>query len=81
MTRGELIDSMIDQGWDVAFIYNGKKCGLSSEVYNGVFSFQAWCGSGIKEYGAMNIENVINDPFFDGKSINELMNMIEMDFF
>ena len=80
MNKTDLINGMIEQGWDVVFVYNGKKSGLCSEVYNSVFSFQAWYGKEIKEYGSLNIETVIDDPFFGGKSIGELFDIVDMRF-
>ena len=78
MDKSELITAMINDGVDVVFTYNGQKAGLCSNVYNGVFSFQAWCGESIKVYRHMTLESVIEDPFFDGKSISDLLKTVDM---
>ena len=80
MDKFELLDGIINCGGDIYFTYNGKPCGLCSEVYNSIFYFQAWCGKEIKEYGSANIETVISDPFFDGKSITELLCIVDIWF-
>ena len=56
---------------DLVFEYNGKQCGVTSEVYDYIPTFQAWCGDSIKEYS--NVEDVLNDKFYDGKSLTELV--------
>ena len=56
---------------DIAFEYNGKPCGLTVEVENYIPSFQMWCGESTKEY--KDIQEVMNDNFFDGKSLSDLL--------
>lgn len=80
MKKSEFIENMIDLGADATFIYNDKESGLCSEVQNSIFSFQAWYGNEIKEYGTVSLETVMADPFFDGKSINDLLDKIDIYF-
>lgn len=63
---------------DLVFIYNGKKSGITSEVKSSVPTFQAWHGSKVKEYS--NIDNVMNDKFYSGKSITDLAGKITFSF-
>lgn len=63
---------------DVVFEYNGLKSGVTSEVYNSVPVFQAWHGENTREY--VTLEGLLNDQFFSGKSILELIHEVEFDF-
>ena len=63
---------------DVIFTFNGKKSGITSEVHDSIPTFQAWHGSDTKEYD--NIDDVMSDKFFSGKSINDLVNEVEFTF-
>ena len=80
MEKSYFIKCMIEFVNDVTFLYNDKKCGICSALENSIFSFQAWCGNEIKEYGQTPIEIVMQDKFFDGKSINELLDTVEFWF-
>lgn len=57
---------------------NGKKSGITSEFKNSVPTFQAWHGSKVKEYS--NIDDVMNDKFYSGKSITDLAGKITFSF-
>ncbi len=56
---------------DIVFEYNGKPCGFTVEVKDYSPTFQLWYGDSTKEY--KHAEDVINDNFFDGKSITDLL--------
>lgn len=78
--KDEFMRCILDLGNDAIFDYNGKKAGLSSQVKNYVFSFQVWYGNQTKEYGTVELETIMADPFFDGKSINDLLEEITIYF-
>ena len=78
MSRKELKDIILDCCNDVVFDYNGRKSGVTSEVKNHVPAFQAWHGSKVKEYD--NVDDVMNDKFYSGKSINDLIEVVEFTF-
>lgn len=78
MTRQELKNIIADCCNDVMFTYNGKKSGVTSEVHNSIPTFQVWYGSKTKEYD--NVDDVMSDKFYDGKSINDLMNDVKFTF-
>ena len=59
---------------DVVFTYNGKKSGVTAEVSGSVPTFQVWHGSDIKDYD--DIDALLSDKFFSGKSINDLAERI-----
>lgn len=63
---------------DVIFTYKGKASGVTSTVENYVPTFQVWHGDAIKEYD--NVDDVMNDKFYSGKSINDLINDVEFTF-
>lgn len=63
---------------DVLFTYNGKASGVTSTVANYVPTFQVWHGDDVKEYG--DIDDVMNDKFYSGKSINDLIDKVSFTF-
>ena len=63
---------------DVLFIYNGKKSGITSTVKNSIPTFQVWYGEKTKEYN--DIDSVMSDNFFDGKSLNDLSETVNFSF-
>lgn len=63
---------------DVIFEYNGKKSGITSEVHDSKPIFQVWHGLEVKEYD--NIDDVMNDKFFSGKSITDLIKTVTFTF-
>lgn len=72
MTKAELKDIIEGCCNDVIFTYLGKPSGITSEVENYIPTFQVWHGEEmIKDYH--NIDDVMNDPFYSGKSLNELI--------
>lgn len=56
---------------DIVFEYNGIKSGITSEVHNSVPTFQVWHGDKTKEY--QNVDDVISDNFYSGKSITDII--------
>ena len=78
MTQQKLKNIIADCCNDVIFTYNSKKSGITAEVHNSIPTFQVWHGSETKEYD--NVDDVMNDKFYSGKSINDLVNDIEFMF-
>ena len=78
MKKQDLKNIIADCCNDVIFAYNGKKSGVTSEVYDSIPTFQVWHGSETKEYS--NVDDVMNDKFYSGKSLNELSDEIEFTF-
>lgn len=78
MTEQELRDIIFDCCNDVMFTYNGKMSGITVEVHNSAPTYQVWHGSEIREYD--NVDDVMSDKFYSGKSINELLGDIEFRF-
>ena len=75
-TKSDFMHHIIDLGQDATFFYNGNKAGICSRVENYIFSFELWYREKIKEYKNLDLETVMSDPFFDGKSINDLIDAV-----
>ncbi|MFC6176943.1 hypothetical protein ACFQAV_08830 [Companilactobacillus huachuanensis] len=80
MTIDELKEKIIDEGSGYTFRYGEKLCGMEPIVEKGVFTFGAWSGDKNKDYA--DIDDLMTDKFYSGKSIEELLNNndIELDF-
>lgn len=77
MTAKELkkiISSCMDE---IYFSYNGKSAGACAEVTSYKPTFTLWYGNDTKEFD--NIDDVMSSRFFDGKSLNELANVVEIE--
>lgn len=55
------------------FEYNGKNCGVDPFSMD---SFDMWCGD--KDMRVNNIDDVMGAAFFDGKSLAEIAEEIEI---
>lgn len=75
MNLNELRKIIADDYNDIEFLYNEKPCGISSEVFNYIPTFQMWYGNKIKEY--KSVDDLILDNFFDGKSLLRIINKIK----
>lgn len=75
MSQKELMNIIADCCNDVVFVYGGKRSGITSEVHDYVPTFQVWHGDAVKEYS--KVDDVMSDPFYSGKSLNELLNKVE----
>lgn len=79
MTLNELKIAVSD-GNDFYFMYDGLRVGVECTVNDSRESFELWYGDVSKEYD--NIDDVVNDKLFKGKSISDLLSdgAIEIDF-
>lgn len=75
MSKSELKRIISECINDVVFTYNKKKSGITAEVKNSVPTFQVWHGSDIKEYA--DIDALMSDKFFSGKSIDDLAEIVD----
>lgn len=60
---------------DVSFIYNGKASGIMPQFDREPSTFFVWYGEKEKEYS--DIDEVMSDKFFDGKSLSEIAEIVE----
>ena len=74
MNIADLKNIILDCCNDVIFTYNGKKSGVTAEVSDSVPTFQVWHGSDMKDYDDVDV--LLSDKFFSGKSINDLVEKI-----
>jgi hypothetical protein len=77
MSINELRQILSDDYSDVSFVYKGKNCGITSEVHDYVPKYEAWFGEHIKEYD--NVDKLLIDNFYDGKSLIELASIVEFE--
>lgn len=75
MTLNELKAAILENGTGIYFEFIGKKCGVEPEVQNSVFTFTMWYGDSFKDYS--DFDELLLDGFFDGKSIVDLLDIIE----
>lgn len=75
MSADELRQELVYEWNDVEFIYNGKRGGITSEVHNSIPTFYVWHGDKEKKYS--DIDEVMSDKFFDGKSLAEIAEIAE----
>lgn len=59
---------------DITFKYCGKLSGITSEVHNGIITFQMWHGDNAKDYD--NVDKLLTDKFFNGKSIMDIVDKV-----
>lgn len=75
MNADELRQEISYEYNDVSFYYNGKPSGISPEVHNSIPTFYVWYGDEEKEYSDVN--KLMSDKFFDGKSLEEIADKVE----
>ena len=63
---------------DVICIYDGKESGITSEVKDYIPTFHAWHGEKTKAYS--DVDELMADAFFGGKSLNELVGKVDIAF-
>lgn len=75
MSKAELKQIILGCLDDVLFTYNKKASGITSDVKDYAPTFHAWHGSATKDY--KNVDDLMSDPFFSGKTINDLIDEVE----
>lgn len=73
MTSADIKNRISEMASHFTFVYNKKNCGI--DPYSST-NFDIWCGDSL--YTATSIDEVMRRPFFDGKSLNEISNNIEI---
>lgn len=58
----------------ITFTYNNKNCGVDPFRKD---NFEMWYGDNTMT--AKSIDEVMNTPFFDGNSFNEIVDIIDLD--
>lgn len=78
MNIEQLKFKIIDGICGYTFTYEDEPCGMEPTVENGVFTFGAWHGENNKDY--TDIDELMTDKFYSGKSLMELIDTVELDF-
>ncbi|EET60412.1 hypothetical protein BRYFOR_07608 [Marvinbryantia formatexigens DSM 14469] len=77
MSASELREIISECCSDQVFSYNGKPSGITAEVNNYIPVFHVWHGDKLKDFDDVDI--LMSEPFFSGKSLNELAGEIDFD--
>ena len=72
MTAKDLRDRIESLCTHVLFEYNEKECGV--DPFNAKH-FDVWCGDDFME--AHSIDEVMKTPFFDGKALEDIVDLLE----
>ena len=75
MNADELRDEISEQCNDVSFNYNGKSAGIFPEVIDSISTYVVCFGNEEKKYS--DIDEVMSDKFFDGKSLAEIAEIVQ----
>lgn len=79
MTKEELKKEIESCLSDITFSYQGKRAGITSTVDNYIPTYQLWFGDSWKEYSDIN--DVMNDPFFGNKSLGDIAEETDFQFY
>lgn len=75
MSPNDLRDEIASKVADVSFNYNGKSAGIFPEVHDSIPTYVVCFGDEEKVYS--DIDEVMSDKFFDGKSLAEIAEIVE----
>ena len=71
MTMGKLKQLVVDEANDFYFSHKNVRAGIENTITNGRIIYDVWWGNKEKQY--LSFDDVVNDKFYDGKSIMELL--------
>lgn len=61
----------------ITFEYKGKKCGVECvSLLDGIPDFDMWYGDKVETYH--DVDTVMNEAFFDGKSLAEICGILDI---
>lgn len=72
------IKQEVHDGNSLFFLFHNKKCGLAPSVENGQFTYEIWCGERWTDHSSF--DEAIQDKYFDGFSLVELLPSISITF-
>lgn len=76
MTLDDLKQTVSSDYNDVSFIFRGKSAGIASEVYDYVPRFLVWYGDKTEEHD--NIDDILTASIFDGKSMVDIVDSVNI---
>jgi len=76
MTKLDIKNYLINLIGCVTFEYNGYTCGIDPLAHD---NFNMWCGE--KEYNVRSIDEVMGTKFFDGETLENIIDdIMELDY-
>lgn len=78
MTLEEFVRMLTEEYATAEFEYNGKPCGIEPETQNSNTTYTMWYGETTKDYD--DIDDLLSDEFFDGKSLQDIFSSIDVWF-
>ena len=77
MKREELLRVLKACCTDVTFDYKGMHCGIFPEVEDGIPTYSTWLGED-KNKDFKSAEELMESPFFFGKSLNDICEQVDI---
>ena len=71
MTIDYVKNAVVENVNEVYFKHNGKQCGIELQADGFACTYDMWYGDKLKAY--KDFDELANDPFFDGKSLVDLL--------
>lgn len=78
MKKEEILQILKECCNDMQFEYHGKPCGTTPEVIAAKPIYHTWCGEENKDF--FSAEQVMKADFFDGKSLNDICEEVDIWF-
>ncbi len=78
MTLEEFVRNLTEEYGTAEFEYNGKQCGVEPQTQDSETTYTMWYGEALKDYD--NIDDLLSDEFFDGKSLQDIFPSIDVWF-
>jgi hypothetical protein len=75
MTIDNLVRVINDCCNDISFSFNGKNAVIIPEVNNYKKIYHVWHGDKSKDY--FNVDDVMNDAFYDGYSLRDIYSRVQ----
>jgi hypothetical protein len=63
---------------DIYFRYKGKRCGIESTVDGPIIIFTMWFGEKWKDFS--DIDDLVNESFFDGKTLRDICDKLDITY-
>jgi hypothetical protein len=78
MTINEFLENLTEEYGTAEFEYKGKKCGIEPKTQDSITTYTMWYGKNWNDYDDIDI--LLSDRFFDGRSLHDIFQSIEVYF-